>query len=220
MPFPVSLMTEAGQIQAHFPGLGEFELGAGPPAPADGIVSLVAYVRGEEEFQDNDGNNEYDDRFDTLRLGDDRPEPFVDADDDGIRDPDEPALECGEGCSTAAPLRPDCPDADLHLAPGGTVTVRSRFADARGNCLGRDPAGFVSLRTSSPEVRSPQPVAPLGACFDALGQPAAGEVAQTLVDQGLGEARPPELFEVTVTASAPGPDGLPHELGRTFTACR
>jgi len=54
--------------------------GAGSTAPADHLVTIVAYTDGEESFVDANGNGKFDD-LDTVFY--DREEPFVDADLDG-----------------------------------------------------------------------------------------------------------------------------------------
>lgn len=58
-------------------------------SPRDGLVTIIAYVSGEEEFTDRNGNGEYD-------LGEpfvDLAEPFVDMDDDNLRDDDEQFID-------------------------------------------------------------------------------------------------------------------------------
>ncbi len=57
--------------------------------PRDGLVTIMAFVPGEEEFTDANGNGVYD-------VGEpfvDLPEPFVDGDDDGVRGAAEPFLD-------------------------------------------------------------------------------------------------------------------------------
>lgn len=55
--------------------------------PRDGIVVILAATTGEEEFDDVNGNGQYDigEPFAQWEKG----EPYLDIDDDGIRDPDE-----------------------------------------------------------------------------------------------------------------------------------
>lgn len=57
----------------------------GPRNPRDGLVTIIAFTRGEEEFVDINGNGTYDagEPFTQWEKG----EPFIDMDDDGIRDP-------------------------------------------------------------------------------------------------------------------------------------
>lgn len=62
---------------------------AGAPArvrnPRDGLVTLVAHTQGEEGFVDANGNGIYDQGEYFFDLG----EPYVDANDNNVRDPDE-----------------------------------------------------------------------------------------------------------------------------------
>lgn len=50
--------------------------------PEDGIATLVAITRGEEQFTDNNANGIYDPGEPLIDL----PEPFVDANDNGVQD--------------------------------------------------------------------------------------------------------------------------------------
>ena len=57
--------------------------------PRDGLVAIIAYVSGEEQFTDTDGDGEYD-------IGEpfvDLPEPFLDYDDNNLRGADEPFID-------------------------------------------------------------------------------------------------------------------------------
>ena len=54
--------------------------------PRDGLVRLVASTRGEEGFQDMDGDKGYTDGVDVLGPTDDVGEPFVDANDNNAFD--------------------------------------------------------------------------------------------------------------------------------------
>lgn len=51
--------------------------------PRDGLVRIIAFTRGEEDFVDNNANGIFDPGTDSQLPGMDLPEPFVDADDDG-----------------------------------------------------------------------------------------------------------------------------------------
>jgi hypothetical protein len=63
--------------------------------PRQGLVTLVAVVRGEETWVDTNGNGVYDPGIDTF---DDIAEPFVDMDDNGKRDSDEDFVDLdGDG---------------------------------------------------------------------------------------------------------------------------
>jgi hypothetical protein len=57
--------------------------------PRDGLVSIIAFVSGEEQFTDQNGDGIYDIGEPFVDLA----EPFVDYDDDNIRDPDEPFID-------------------------------------------------------------------------------------------------------------------------------
>ena len=50
--------------------------------PRDGLVRIVAFTRGEEDFVDNNADGLFVRGQDSLLPGMDLPEPFVDADDD------------------------------------------------------------------------------------------------------------------------------------------
>jgi hypothetical protein len=57
--------------------------------PRDGLVTIVAWVPGEEAFFDANGDGEYTPGEPFVDL----PEPFVDYDDDDVRDGDEPFID-------------------------------------------------------------------------------------------------------------------------------
>jgi len=72
----------------------EYEQMAGFPRnghnPRDGLVRLVAFTRGEEAFFDANGDNVYNEADgDYQEPGQDLPEPFVDANDNGTWDDNE-----------------------------------------------------------------------------------------------------------------------------------
>lgn len=54
--------------------------------PRDGVVRLVAFTRGEEDFNDVDGNKVYTPGIDTILPRQDLGEPFVDVNDNGRYD--------------------------------------------------------------------------------------------------------------------------------------
>ena len=54
--------------------------------PRDGLVTIVAYMDGEEAFTDVNGNGKHDSTEPFI----DAPEPFLDEDDDDTKDPAEP----------------------------------------------------------------------------------------------------------------------------------
>ncbi|MCA9544824.1 MAG: hypothetical protein KC613_10555 [Myxococcales bacterium] len=51
--------------------------------PRDGLVRVVAFTRGEEDFRDMDGDKIWDPGLDVLEPGMDLGEPFIDEDDNG-----------------------------------------------------------------------------------------------------------------------------------------
>lgn len=57
--------------------------------PRDGLVTVLAFVAGEEWFNDENGNGDYDQGEQFIDL----PEPFVDYDDNGVRDGYEPFID-------------------------------------------------------------------------------------------------------------------------------
>jgi hypothetical protein len=57
--------------------------------PRDGLVTIIASVRGEEGFVDANGNGEFDAGEPFIDMA----EPFVDYDDNGLREPNEPFVD-------------------------------------------------------------------------------------------------------------------------------
>ena len=106
----VFFMTEAGSVDqssgTNETGIAPTTLRIGPPAPfdttpnpyeleidgrfndtgfnpRDGLVTVVALTRGEEDFVDVNGNKIYEEGVDYQTPDQDLAEPFVDADDNG-----------------------------------------------------------------------------------------------------------------------------------------
>ena len=85
--------TLGGYLPADVPPVaGEFSFQHGADGcgirthnPRDGVVTVIATADGEEAFSDVNGSGAYDAGEPFVDL----PEPYVDADDDGTRDPDE-----------------------------------------------------------------------------------------------------------------------------------
>ncbi len=89
-------LSEAGTIiqsaVTNESGQAKTRIGVGPPAPftvgggSDGIVTLVAVTRGEEDFYDVDGDKIWDFGLDFQRPEMDLPEPYLDVNDNGEYD--------------------------------------------------------------------------------------------------------------------------------------
>lgn len=72
------------------------QIGSNDPAiqehnPRDGLVTILAVVRGQEAFDDTNGNHSYDVGKETFI---DEGEPFLDVDDDGFYTPVDPSPCC------------------------------------------------------------------------------------------------------------------------------
>lgn len=113
--------------------------------PRDGWVTVIAYTRGEESFQDLNGNGIYD--FPSDSFVDNGGEPFIDANDNGIWDRKETFVDSnfngsydrGEAFTDWDPGEPYF-DADL----SGTYTAGEPFTDLNGDGL-RDATGTANL---------------------------------------------------------------------------
>ena len=57
--------------------------------PRDGVVTLIAFTKGEEAFIDLNGNKYFEEGVDDFPIEFDLVEPFVDANDNGLWDPGE-----------------------------------------------------------------------------------------------------------------------------------
>lgn len=95
----VTFMTEGGSIESQCTttttstesGVCTVNWTSAQPRPADGRVTLLATAIGEESFTDRNGNGAFDpgDGFETaqgLPTTQDLPEPFLDANEDGVYD--------------------------------------------------------------------------------------------------------------------------------------
>lgn len=74
---PASDLEEQAKLSDSGPGLIP---GAIDQNPRDGLVTLLAVVRGHESFHDSNGNGRYDEGEFFIDEG----EPFLDVDDDGV----------------------------------------------------------------------------------------------------------------------------------------
>lgn len=91
----VTFRTEGGSIEASCDtGVGDFNHGecsvtlrSQSPRPADGRVTIIATAIGEESFEDtNPSNGRFDDGENHTDIG----EPFLDANENGVREANEP----------------------------------------------------------------------------------------------------------------------------------
>ena len=77
--------------------------------PRDGLVTLIAYARGEEFFHDDNGNGIWD----SGEAYYDQGEPYVDANDNGVRDYDELYVDVDEDGSWDPPNNKYDPDTTI-----------------------------------------------------------------------------------------------------------
>jgi hypothetical protein len=92
-PLPLDVAPKAGEASNDL----DFGCGLRTANPRDGLVTVVAMVRGEEGFVDLDLDGQYDPGEPFIDQG----EPFLDEDDDGVRDPGEWFLDVnGDGLYT------------------------------------------------------------------------------------------------------------------------
>ena len=80
---PADVAPLAGEMDYATDG-GDLIPGASEANPRDGLVTLLAVVRGQEAYMDTNGNGTWDEGEPFLDEG----EPFLDVDDDGTWDPD------------------------------------------------------------------------------------------------------------------------------------
>ncbi len=89
----VSFVASGGQIQLSGSDIASCEMAAGdcsvvwesgPPFPVNGVAVVMAHTIGEEAFEDENGNSAYDIGEDFEAL----PEPFLDANQNGVYDAD------------------------------------------------------------------------------------------------------------------------------------
>ncbi len=95
LPAPMNvdpiLYPDYEQPEGQAEGIEDEEPTYGPDDeynPRDGLVRLVAFTRGEEDFRDTNGNNIFDENVDVLEEHHDLSDPYIDADDDGRYDVD------------------------------------------------------------------------------------------------------------------------------------
>ena len=92
---PTGANTDEGKASVEFSTVGTFpavdvpalpgEPAAGPANQRDGLVTILAYVAGEEAFDDNNSNGQWDSGENFIDQG----EPFVDSNDNNQWDPGE-----------------------------------------------------------------------------------------------------------------------------------
>ncbi|MBX5481555.1 MAG: hypothetical protein IRZ16_06905 [Myxococcaceae bacterium] len=81
------LPAEPGQFPNPRTAEPSWQDGALVRNPRDGLVTIIAYVRGEEYFVDSNNNGQYDPGEKFIDQG----EAFIDTNDNGVYDPGEPA---------------------------------------------------------------------------------------------------------------------------------
>lgn len=77
---PTDVLVDSANGESNGPGTG---IGA-ETNPRDGLVTLIAYTTGEEQFFDENGNGIYDEGERFVDL----PEPFIDLNDNNTYDPE------------------------------------------------------------------------------------------------------------------------------------
>ena len=121
--------------------------------PRDGLVTVIASVRGEEGFVDSNGNG----LFDAGEPFIDMAEPFVDYNDNGVRDPNEPFIDANSNSTWDGPN--GVWDADTAIwaqtrilytgyafaGTSGGLEAGSRFFDVGVPPAPTPPAGFLVL---------------------------------------------------------------------------
>jgi hypothetical protein len=138
--------------------------------PRDGLVTLLAYVQGEEWFSDDNNNGNWDSGEQFIDQG----EPLLDTNDNGMFDPGEFYLDVNgnqqwDGPNgvrdsnttvwaetrllyTDGPFGPTSeivPNSPFVLAPGETISLSGFFADLNRNYVSRE-AFTLSLEFTSP----------------------------------------------------------------------
>lgn len=166
------------------------------PRPADGRVTVLATAAGEESFVDSNPSNG---RFDPGEQFEDLPEAYLDADNDGERDPDERYIDFNDngrydmGSGTYSGLLCNagdrCAQRDTIAARGDIVIVLS------GSSLFIDVPSRVTLAENATTVSV--------LVRDANGQkPPAGTTIEA--ETTLGTIEGPSSFTVPTTNSEGG----------------
>ena len=229
----VSFFTEAGAIDTSqstdASGIATVVLRTQNPAPvpvaappqANGWVTVIAVVRGEESFVDTNGNGIYD-------VGEpftDGEEPYIDANDNGMYDVGEQFVDTNQNGVHDGPHGvwdgPTCSQpgwnaspniwTSLHLAftgnivnctitpntinvpDGGSQTFTFSVSDANGNAPG--PGTSITFSASAGTLQGQTSFT----LPDIVGGPYTGSV--TLADAALGDPTAAASLTMTVTSS-------------------
>ena len=156
----VNFTTEGGVIDPSClttEGKCSVNLWAGNPRPANGFVTVLAYVLGEEDFVDVNNNNVFD-GSDTFT--DKSPDIFRDDNEDGVLSPGEPCIgpNSNSTCTTAGDAQyngvlriPQVPSAQTLYVWGHLVQT---FSGSNANIsINPAPLGCPAGSTASVQVR-------------------------------------------------------------------
>jgi hypothetical protein len=169
-------------------------------SPRDGVVTVIAWTPGEESFFDANGNGTYDAGVDPFI---DLPEPFVDYDDDDVRDADEPFIDTNQNGTW------DPPNGVWDVATNvwtKTVMVYTGTPAFR-RALGNDELTRWMEQADAPTYPAPTPI-PTFAVRPAFA-------AESFVDCNGNQLRDGAVLEPYTDANTNGS----YDLGEAFTDC-
>ncbi len=140
----VAFVSEGGAIEAQgkttpvgntYLGSTTVKLQSQEPTPSDGWVDVVSMVTGEESFVDANGDGKYEPGEDIFDIG----EPFIDQNDNGVWDGDDPdTAGVDESATDKTGDRtfdgaPGGNGGDFNSSCGSTPTSRGYFFDVDGD---------------------------------------------------------------------------------------